>query len=280
MIGIVVDSNSQLPADVAKRNGIAVVPLPVRVDGVDYLEGVDLDADAFYRFWSDDHTPTITTSQPPPGAFTMAYKCLEESGATEILSLHVAESMSGTLNSARLAADSCPIPVRLVDTNTASFGISCCAFAAVDAIGAGANIAGAAAAAERRSAEIGTAFIVGVPDLLHSSGRAENLDIEGAAVDSIPVLAMSAGVLEVLGNVHSMQGAVASMAEYALSFDAVVGRRAHIAVGTSDASSSPIAEALTSTLAGDSVVADIMQYRIGPSIGAHTGPGTAGLFVF
>jgi fatty acid-binding protein DegV len=41
-----------------------------------------------------------------------------------------------------------------------------------------------------------------------------------------------------------------------------------------------VAEALTKALTGLSVVTDIVQYRIGPSIGAHTGPGTAGLFVF
>jgi len=91
---------------------------------------------------------------------------------------------------------------------------------------------------------------------------------------------MSAGVLEVLDTVGTMQSAVTSMAEYARSFAGGVGNLAHIAVGTSDASSSAVAEALTIALENDPAVADIVQYRIGPSIGAHTGPGTAGLFVF
>ena len=170
--------------------------------------------------------------------------------------------------------------VRLVDTNTASFGIACCAFAAVDAISDGARLEEAAIIAEQRAATIGTAFIVGFPSLVDSSGRAEDIDMRDAAAEGIPVLAMSAGVLEVLDTVHTLQGAVASMAAYAMSCGSGSGTPAHIAIGTSDEPSRAVAEALTSALDGDCSVADIVQYRIGPSIGAHTGPGTSGLFVF
>jgi DegV family protein with EDD domain len=280
MIGLVVDSNSQLPAPLARRLGIAIVPMPVQVDGVDYQEGIDLNADSFYEFWSGDHSPTITTSQPSPGAFSTAYELLVESGATEILSVHVSESMSGTLNSARLAAASASVPVRLVDTNTASFGISCCALAAVDAIRDGADLEQAAADVEQRAATVGTAFIVGAPWLVENSGRADGVDVHGAAAEGIPVLAMTGGDLEILATVHSVESAVASMTNYALTRCAVDGVGGHIAVGTSDTSSRPVAEALTKALTGRSAVTDIVQYRIGPSIGAHMGPGTAGLFVF
>lgn len=280
MIGIVVDSNSQLPRALADCLNVAVVPMPVQVDGVDYLEGVDLDADRFYRFWDDGHQPTVTTSQPSPGAFSATYERLAESGVSEILSIHVAESMSGTLNSARLAVGLSPVPVRLVDTNTASFGISCCAFAAIDAIRDGADIEEAANIAEGRAERIGTAFIVGVPSLVERSGRATGLGLSEAAVEGIPVLAMTGGVLEVLDTVRTLDCAVASMTKYALN-QIKGGRTARqIAIGTSDRSSCPVATSLTNALAGHSDVGHLVQYRIGPSIGAHTGPGTAGLFVY
>jgi len=280
MIGIVVDSNSQLPTSLARRLGIVIVPMPVQVDGVDYREGVDLDADLFYDFWSGGHSPTIITSQPSPGAFAMAYTQLVESGVDEILSVHISESMSGTLNSARLAAASVAVPVRLVDTNTASFGISCCALAAVEAIRGGADLEEAAVVAEQRAATVGTAFIVGAPWLVDASGRAHGVDVQGAAAEGIPVLAMTGGDLEVLDTVRTLESAVTSMTNYALTRSRAADVGGHIAIGTSDISSRPVAEALTSALAGHSSVVDIVQYRIGPSIGAHMGPGTAGLFVF
>jgi fatty acid-binding protein DegV len=170
--------------------------------------------------------------------------------------------------------------VRLVDTNTASFGISCCAIAAIDAIRDGADLEEAAAVAEQRAAFVGTVFVVGAPWLVESSGRAEGVDLGSSKIEGIPVLAMTGGDLEVLDTVWTNESAVTSMVNYAVTRCAVVGVGGHIAVGTSDASSRPIAEALTQKLTGHPAVTDIVQYRIGPSIGAHTGPGTAGLFVF
>ena len=280
MIGIAVDSNSQMPTDLAARHGIAVVPLTVTVDGIDHLEGVDLDSDTFYDSWTDTHEPKIETSQPSPGAFVAAYSELIERGATEILSIHVADSMSGTLNSARLAANLVDVPVRLVDTGTASFGISCCAWSAAEAVAAGADLDRAAALAETRAAGLHTTFVVGVPRLIDRSGRAAGLEVEGAAADGIPVIAMTGPDLSVLATVHDLDAAVSAMVSDALEWTPSGDDGLRIAVGTSDESSAPMSRALTEALTGADGVAEVLQYRIGPSVGAHTGPGTSGLFVF
>jgi DegV family protein with EDD domain len=280
MIGLVVDSSSQIPADLATRFGIVVVPLTVTVDGVEHLEGVDLDADQFYAAWADGHVPVIETSQPSPGEFEAAYTQLIEDGATEILSVHVTESMSGTLNSARLASQMVDVPVRLVDTGTASFGIACCAWAAAEAIADGADLEAAAAVAERRAAGLRTSFAVGVARLVDRSGRAIGIEVEEAAADGIPVLALSGSDLTVLTTATDLDTAVAAMVDDALAWTPSSDDGLRIAIGTSDASSAPMSEALTAALSGDSLVAEVLQYRIGPSIGAHTGPGTSGLFCF
>jgi DegV family protein with EDD domain len=280
MIGIVVDSNSQMPADLAARLGIVVVPLTVTVDGVEHREGVDLDADTFYGFWTDGHEPKIETSQPPPGAFAGAYTELIERGATEILSIHISDAMSGTLNSARLASKMVDVPVRLVDTRTASFGISCCAWLAAEAVAAGDDLERAAALAETRAAGLHTSFVVGVPRLMDRSGRAAGIGVEGAAVDGIPVIAMTGPDLSVLTTVTDLDAAVQAMVDDALDWTPSGGDGLRIAVGTSDASSAPMSEAITAALGGHPAVSEVLQYRIGPSVGAHTGPGTSGLFVF
>lgn len=280
MIGIVVDSNSQMPPDLAERWGISVVPLIVTVDDVEFQEGVDLDADAFYGFWTEEHEPKVETSQPSPGAFAAAYAGLADRGATEILSIHVAAAMSGTLNAARLAADHCALPVRLVDSGTASFGISCCAWLAAQAVAGGASLEHAAAVAETRAAGLHTSFVVGVPRLVDRSGRAAGLGVEGAAVDGIPVIAMTGPELSILTTVTDLDAAVQAMVDDALAWTPSGDDGLRIAIGTSDASSAPMSAALTAALTGKSRVAEVLQYRIGPSVGAHTGPGTSGLFVF
>lgn len=278
MIGLVVDSNSQIPGSLVDRYDVEVVPLTVTLDGVEHLEGVDLDADRFYAAWADGAAPEVTTSQPAPGAFIDAYHRLAERGADEILSVHIAESMSGTLNSARIATDSVGLPVRLVDTGTVSFGISCCAWAAAEAIAAGADLEAAASVAERQAVGIHTSFVVGVPALLDRSGRVGGVQVEREAVEGIPVLAMTGPDFFVLDTVTDLEAAIEVMVADALARPSgSAGLR--IAIGTSDESSRPMSDALTVALDHPSV-GELVQYRIGPSVGAHTGPGTAGLFVF
>lgn len=279
-IGIVVDSNSQMPVELAARSGIEVVPLNVTVDGVEHQEGVDLTADEFYECWSGGQAPIVETSQPSPGAFVAVYERLQAAGVSEILSIHITEAMSGTLNSARLAAQMVDVPVRLVDTGTASFGISCCAWAAADAIAAGADIATAAAVAAERAANVNTTFVVGVPALIDRSGRGGDVGVEDASSEGVAVIAMTGPTMSVLTVVTDLDAAVAAMVADALAWRPSSLDGLRIAVGTSDESSAPMSVALTTALTGHDRVAEVVQYRIGPSVGAHTGPGTSGLFVF
>ncbi len=281
MIGLCVDSNSQLPQSLAQRFGVVVVPLTVTIDGVDRLEGVDITDAEFYAAWNDGHTPSVSTSQPSPGQFVAAYQQLVDNGATEILSIHVADAMSGTLNSARIAAQSAAVPVTLVDSMTASFGISCCVWAAADALEAGASIDEAAEIAGARSSTLGSSFIVGVPQLTERSGRAAGAGVEAAASEGIPVLSMAGSDIAVLDTVTTIDAAVTAMADYAIGWPPSSPDGLRVAIGTSDVSSGAVSAALTDALRGNPVLAEApVQYTIGPSIGAHTGPGTAGLFVF
>ena len=73
----------------------------------------------------------------------------------------------------------------------------------------------------------------------------------------------------------TINNAVAVMTDYALGWNPSNAGGLRIAVGTSDASSRPVGVRLTELLTDHSAVGDVVQYRIGPSVGAHTGPGTA-----
>ncbi len=268
MIGLVTDSNSQLPPDLARRYGIEVVPLTVTVDGVDHLEGIDLDADAFWaRFRSA--TPSVSTSQPSPGRFAEAYRTLAERGADEILSVHIGVKVSGTVNSARLAAESAPVPVRVVDTGSASFAVACCTWEAAEAVAAGASVEEAAAVAEAVAATVGMVFVVRALDLARAGGRlAEGVGAGGA----VPVLTMVDGVMDVVDHAADLDQAAEAMASRVWSS----GRDLRVGIGVADAGAEPLARALTDRLAGAPQLVDLVRYRVGPSVGAHTGPGAVG----
>jgi len=269
VIGLVTDSNAQLPAELAERYGVEIVPLTVTVDGKEYLEGVDLDADAFYaRF--DSGKPAVSTAQPSPGQFAAAYEAVAGRGATEILSVHIGSSVSGTVNSARLAARVAPVPVRIVDTRTASFAVSLCLWEAAEAVTTGATMEEAATAAERVSATVGNVFVVGALDVAQAGGRLSSDVVLAAA--TIPVLSLTGGVMRELERVNGVDPAADAMAAVVLA----AGPALRVGVGLSDTGSLPLVAALEERLRGAPEVRELVRYRIGPSVGAHTGPGTVG----
>jgi DegV family protein with EDD domain len=268
VIGLVTDSNAQLPPDLAERYGVEIVPLTVTVGGVEYLEGVDLDADAFYdRFRSG--RPVVSTAQPSPGSFATAYEAVAERGATEILSVHIGSSVSGTVNSARLAAQVSPVPVRIVDTGTASFAVSLCLWEAAEALADGATAEEAATAAERTSTTVGNVFVVGALDVARAGGRLAG-DV-GPATD-IPVLTLARGVMQQVERCRDLDRAADVMAAFVLR----AGRDLRVGVGLSDPGTLALVLALEDRLRDAPEVRELVRYRIGPSVGAHTGPGTVG----
>jgi DegV family protein with EDD domain len=276
VIGLVTDSNSQITADLVQRFDVEVVPLTVTIDGVDHLEGAGLDADGFYaRFVGGVH-PTITTSQPSPGRLAEAYERLADRGCTDVVSIHLAEAMSGTVTSATLAARSVDVPVHVIDTGSASFGVAVCVWAAGVAVARGAAPDDIRRRVAKLVPRIGTAFMVGVPLLIERGGRAQGVDVGDDGGDGVPVLAMSGGELSVLERVTTTEDAVDVMSTYAAGWGAGVT----VAIGVADAPSRPLSDRLAAALRGLDSVDDVVEYRIGPSVGAHTGPGTFGLFVF
>ena len=270
MIGLCTDSNAQLPPELVERYGVEVVPLTVTVDGVDHLEGVDLDADAFYAGFAAGR-PQVATSQPSPGRFAEAYRRLADRGAEEVLSVHVGSAVSGTLNAARIGARGAPVPVRLVDTGTASFGVGCCVWEAAEALRAGATADEAARVAEELAATIGNVFVVGAVDLARAGGR---LAADVGEEAGVPVLSLVGGEIRAVGRAADADEAAAVMAGHVLAG----GRDLRVAVGVADAAAGPVADALAERLLDRPEVRELVRYRVGPSVGAHTGPGTAGAF--
>ena len=203
MIRLVTDSASQIPAGLARRYDVSVVPVVVTVDGVEYEEGVDLGADEFWDRLADEALPVISTSQPSPGVIVAEYRRLVSEGAEEIVSVHVGSEHSGTLNSARIAAEQVDIPVHLVDTHTASFGVSCCVWEAGSVLAAGGTAAAAAARAEEIVPTVGTTFIIQALDFARRGGRLDNVLPEKH--DGVMVPGGVGGAVNLVATGHSFE---------------------------------------------------------------------------
>lgn len=274
MIGFCTDSNGQLPPELVARYGVEVVPLRVSIDGRDHREGVDLDADDFYARFAAG-SPQVSTAAPSPGEFAAAYQSLVETGATEILSVHIGSAISATVGAARIAADLAGVPVRIVDTGHASFAIACALWEAAEAVAKGAGLEEAATVAEAVGARCGNVFVVKALELARAGGRLAN-GADDAVVEGIPVLSMVQGRMAVIGSVRSTEEAAEVMAGHIRAS----GTRLRVGIGVADAGATPLWQALEERLVDAPEVLELVRYRIGPSVGAHTGPGTAGSYYY
>jgi DegV family protein with EDD domain len=271
MIGLVTDSNAQLPADLRERYQIGVVPLTVVVDDQPYLEGVDITAAEFYDRLAAG--ASVSTAAPSPGAVLAAYEQSVAAGVTEILSIHIGSNTSATINAVKVAAGSSPVPVEIIDTGTASFAVACCVWAAGEVLAAGGDLAHAAAVARRVAGAVGNVFIVGALDLARRGGR---LAADAAEGEGLPVLALAEGQMQSVGRVHDVESAVEAMTDYLVETAAGAPQR----VGVGDALTPELAAEYAARLADRPEVAELVRYEIGPSVGAHTGVGTVGACFF
>ncbi|MEZ5168473.1 MAG: glycerol-3-phosphate acyltransferase [Acidimicrobiales bacterium] len=272
VIGLVTDSASQIPPELAARLGVEVVPVIVAIDGIEYREGIDLDADAFWNRFSGGALPEVTTSQPPPGAFVETYERLSRAGADEILSVHVGSAHSGTLNSARLAAAEVDVPITLVDTATASFGVACCVWEAATRLAVGATAREAAAHAEAIATTVGTTFVIQALDFARRGGRFDGVLPEEH--EGVVVLGGVGGAIDVLATGRTFDEVCDRMVAPFLAS----GGPIRAGVCLADEATLPFTEAIEARLRDAPVEVELVRYRVGPSIAAHTGPGTAGGF--
>lgn len=120
MVKIITDSTADFTAAEAAELGIDIVHLRTRFGEEEYIDGVDITPHQFYeKLVESDVLPT--TSQPSPAEFEAAFaSALEEAG--EVVAITISSALSGTYQSAVIAAETFGDRVRVVDSLSASIG--------------------------------------------------------------------------------------------------------------------------------------------------------------
>ncbi len=137
-IALVTDSTCDIPRDWLDEYEISVVPLSIHFGNETFVDGVNLTPEAFYEILEREAIHP-TTSQPAPQDFLNVYQKVHAEGAKEIIVFTISSAMSGTIESARLAAQDFPIPIHIVDSKNNSMGLGWQVIAAARAREKGAN---------------------------------------------------------------------------------------------------------------------------------------------
>lgn len=157
---VVTDSTADIAPALAEERSIEVVPLLVTFGDESFSDGVLSQVEFFERMAVSQKLPT--TSQPSVGAFVAAYERALET-APEVISLHISSALSGTVTSARQAAEEFSGRVHVFDSLNLSWGL---ALQVLDAAAAAAEGLSTTAALERLTRTRDRAkMIVGVDSL-------------------------------------------------------------------------------------------------------------------
>ena len=271
-IALVTDSTASLPPELIGEYEISVVPLQVVIGSKSYDEGSADEvtpqrlAEAL-REW----TP-VSTSRPNPEVFLAEYERLARGGADEIVSVHLSGKLSGTVESARLAAGRAPVPVSVVDTGQVGIATGFAVLAAVEARGRGGCVADIAGAAQRCGAATTSLFYVDTLEYLRRGGRVgATAALVGSALAVKPILAVAEGRIGPRERVRTAGKALARLEDMAVA--AVEGRvRVAVAHLASSERAATLAEHLSDRL-GEQIVGEVFLAEIGAVLGAHVGPG-------
>lgn len=275
-VALVTDSTAYLPADLIQRHGVRVVPLHVRVAGTEFDEGVDITtsalADALRAF------QPVSTSRPSPAAFLHAYRSAAAAGATGIVSVHLSGHMSGTGESAELAAAESPVPVRVVDSGTLGMAMGYAVLSAVDVAAWGGGVEQVAAAAADRARAATVLFYVDTLEYLRRGGRIGAASrLLGSALAIKPLLALEDGRIAPVEKVRTASRALSRLEERACAAAAAAGP-VDIAVHHLDAArrANDLVERLRGRVSG---AGEVRLVELGAVVGAHVGPGTIAVAV-
>lgn len=273
-IAIVTDSTASLPAAAVAGHAITVVPLQVVIGATSYDENsatTEMVASALHDF-----TP-VSTSRPNPATFLEAYERLAADGVEEILSIHLSAEMSGTFESAQLAAKEAPVPVVCLDARQVGIATGYAVLAAAACVAGGGTVEDAAEAAVARSARTTSYLYVDTLEYLRRGGRVSTAAaLFGSALAVKPLLQVLDGRIEALEKVRTAGKALARLEELAVL--AADGEAVEVTVAHLD--NPDRAQALAGKLqARLDVVGEVSCTELGAVLGAHVGPGMVAVCV-
>lgn len=270
-VRIVTDSNCDLPEGVIEAYGISVVPLHITIGAKSYLDGVEMSRQAFY-----EGLPRFafhpTTSVPSPGEFYEVYERLAAQGATQLLSIHISESLSAVTNSARLAAEETDVAVTVFDSGNLTLGTGLQVLAAAQAAAEGRTVDEIVAMLEERVARTYSFAVLDTLEFLRRSGRLSRFQSGlGALLQIKPLLRVHAGEIE-MERVRTAKQAVERLLELVRD----LGPLEEVALVHTHAPERVQALRQRAEHLFPQGSAPLVT-EVTPVIGAHVGPGAVGL---
>lgn len=272
-VAVVTDSTCDLPRDLAEALDIRVVPLSVSFGEREAYSRVSVTDEEFYaELEASDELPT--TSQPVAAWFEEAWADARDAGHQAVVSLHLSDELSGTVQRARTLAAEAPLPVTVVDSRQVSGGLALQVLAAVRVAAAGGSVEEVVAATSEVRRHTVSLLVVDTLTYLRRGGRLSTSQaVLGAALRMRPLLGVQAGRIELLDRERTWSRAIDRLVERAAGEAADGPQRAVVAHALAPERAQEVLAAVRERIE----VVEHLEVVVGPVVGTHTGPGAVGV---
>jgi len=272
-VKIVTDSLADIPPSILRELDITTIPCIVRFGEREYRDRIDLSLNQFYKQLVSSAT-LPATSQPSVGVFEQVYRDLS-ARTNEILSIHVIGSLSGTFNTARLAADavaSDKIAIEVIDSHQISMAVGWLVIIAARAAKAGFPLAEIKGIVEDAVTRVHLIAMLDTLEYAKRSGRlGKGAALIGTLLNVKPLLSVNRDEVVPVENVRTQKRAIERLSEIVLAS----GPIQELAV--IHAAAERHAQDLKRLLADTFPEEQIVLAETGPVLGAHVGPGAVGI---
>ncbi len=270
-IALITDSTCDIPKPFLSLYDIRVVPLSIIWGEEQYRDGVDLSADEFYSRLEKD--PTVpTTSQPTPQQLAAVYQEAQQEGAEEILIITISAAMSGTFQSAKMAAEQVEIPVHVLDSRANSMSLGWQVLAAARARDNGADLGEMIRAADQARSSMVYIITLDTLDYLHKGGRIGGAShFIGNLLDLKPQILVDHDTGTVAAGRRSRTRKRA-LSELFDDFFAVVDSSRPLRVAVLHNAAREEADAIAERIKKEIQPSELLISIVSPVLGVHTGP--------
>ncbi len=270
-VRLVTDSTADIPAEIASRLGISVVPCYVVFGSEAYRDGVELTKEQFYdRLSTESVMPSTAT--PPPAAYEEVYRRLAQEG-NEIVSIHLAANLSGLHNAASVAAENVPeAQIALVDSEQITMGYGWMVIAAAEAAQRGESLERIIALVEGMKQRSRVLAVLDSLEFIHRSGRIGWAQaIVGTLMRIKPLVEARFGEVRLLERARTESRAVRRLMDHVQALGKL--ERAIVLHANAPA----LAELVANLLQALDPGWERLICQAGVTIASHTGPGAVAI---
>jgi len=272
---VVTDSTASLAPELVQSWSVVVVPLQLVVGDRTLYEA---QASADMVTAALRQRERVSTSRPNPDVMLAAYERAAAGGATDVVSVHLSSKLSGTYESAELAARRSPVPVRTVDTGQLGMGTGFAVLAAARVVAAGGDAAAAEAAARACADATRSLFYVDTLEHLRRGGRIGAAQaLLGSVLAVKPLLTISDGTVVPLDKARTSTRALQRLVE--LSVEAACSVDGPVDVAVQHLASRQRADEVAERLRERLQLDEVGLSEVGGVLGAHVGPGMVAVVI-